>query len=110
MRQKFMRAALFLGMTLGVTSLSPASRAADNLKSTMTRLAMPAHAPSTVGDATGTREAGAAPTPRRDSDYAAREARAPQAAKFKGGDSVGIYLGGSTVAVILLVVLLVILL
>jgi hypothetical protein len=108
MRPKFMRALLFLGMTLGISAFSPTTQAADNLKSTMARLATPARSvPSTVGDASGTR---AAATPRQDNDYAAREARAPQAAKFKGGDSVGIYLGGSTVAVILLVVLLVILL
>ena len=107
MRPKFMRAVLFLGMTLGVSAFSPTSQAADNLKSTMARLTTPARASSTVSDATATR---AVATPGRDSEYAARQARAPQAAKFKGGDSVGIYLGGSTVAVILLVVLLVILL
>ncbi|HEX3695782.1 MAG TPA: hypothetical protein VH374_10365 [Polyangia bacterium] len=42
------------------------------------------------------------------SDYAQREAQVPQIADFKGG-SVGVYIGGSTLAVVLLVVLLVIL-
>lgn len=41
--------------------------------------------------------------------YAAREKAAPQLADFKGGDSAGIYIGGSTLAVVLLIVLLVIL-
>ncbi len=42
--------------------------------------------------------------------YAAREKAAPQAGTFNGGDGANIYIGGSTVAVILLVVLLVVLL
>ena len=42
--------------------------------------------------------------------YAAREKAAPQLANFKGGDSAGIYIGGSTLAVVLLIVLLVVLL
>ncbi|HEY2904126.1 MAG TPA: hypothetical protein VGL59_26295 [Polyangia bacterium] len=42
------------------------------------------------------------------SDYARREAQAPQIADFKGGEA-GVYIGGSTVAVVLLVVLLLIL-
>ena len=50
------------------------------------------------------------PAPSRDRQYAAREAKSPQAAKFKGGEGVGLYIGGSTVAVILFVVLLVVLL
>lgn len=41
--------------------------------------------------------------------YAAREAAAPQTADFKG-QGAGIYIGGSTVAVVLLIVLIVILL
>jgi hypothetical protein len=42
------------------------------------------------------------------SDYAAREATAPELGKFTGGGS-GIYIGGSTVVVVLLIVLIVIL-
>lgn len=42
--------------------------------------------------------------------YAAREKAAPQLADFKGGDSTGIYIGGSTLAIVLLIVLIVILL
>jgi len=41
--------------------------------------------------------------------YAAREAAAPQSAKFKGGGT-SLYIGGSTVVIVLLVVLLVVLL
>ncbi|MEP6652535.1 MAG: hypothetical protein ABJA82_04200 [Myxococcales bacterium] len=41
--------------------------------------------------------------------YAAREKAAPQLANFKGGDSAGIYIGGSTLAVVLLIVLLIVL-
>lgn len=42
--------------------------------------------------------------------YAEREAQQPQTADFKGGEGVGVYIGGSAVAVILFVVLLVVLL
>ena len=42
--------------------------------------------------------------------YAEREAQQPQAADFKGGESVSVYIGGSAVAVVLFVVLLVVLL
>ena len=42
------------------------------------------------------------------SDYAAREAAAPELGKFIGGGN-GIYIGGSTVVVVLLIVLIVIL-
>jgi hypothetical protein len=42
--------------------------------------------------------------------YAEREAQRPQTADFKGGESYGIYIGGSAVAVVLFVVLLVVLL
>ncbi|HSZ82646.1 MAG TPA: hypothetical protein VLA14_10200 [Polyangia bacterium] len=46
--------------------------------------------------------------PRRAS-YAAREAAAPHAADFKGNGA-GIYIGGSTVAVVLVIVLILVLL
>jgi hypothetical protein len=42
-------------------------------------------------------------------DYARREQQAPQAGQFRGGHA-GIYIGGSGVALVLLIVLLVILL
>ena len=42
--------------------------------------------------------------------YAQREARNPSAGNFEGGESVGIYIGGSAVAVVLAIVLLVVLL
>jgi hypothetical protein len=42
-------------------------------------------------------------------DYAAREAAAPALAEFRGGD-VGIYIGGSAVTVLLVVLLVVIIL
>jgi hypothetical protein len=42
--------------------------------------------------------------------YAEREAQQPQVADFEGGESYGIYIGGSAVAVVLFVVLLVVLL
>jgi hypothetical protein len=42
--------------------------------------------------------------------YAEREAQQPQTADFKGGESVSVYIGGSAVAIVLFVVLLVVLL
>jgi hypothetical protein len=42
-------------------------------------------------------------------DYARREQQAPQAGEFRGGHA-GIYIGGSGVAIVLLIVLLIILL
>jgi hypothetical protein len=42
--------------------------------------------------------------------YAEREAQHPQTANFEGGEGYGIYIGGSAVAVVLFVVLLVVLL
>ncbi len=43
-------------------------------------------------------------------DYAAREAAAPALAQFAGGDGAGIYIGGSALTVVLLVLLIVIIL
>lgn len=45
----------------------------------------------------------------REIQYGQRETQSPQAANFKGG-AVGVFIGGSTIAVVLLIVLLVILL
>ena len=42
--------------------------------------------------------------------YAQREAQSPQAAHFKGGEGVGIYVSGGALAVVLVVVVLVVLL
>jgi len=42
------------------------------------------------------------------SDYAAREAAAPALGQFEGGDSAGIYIGGSALTVVLIVLLIVI--
>lgn len=69
----------------------------------------PATAPL-AAPAAKTTTSSATPSSTRDRQYAAREAKSPQAAKFKGGEGVGLYIGGSTVAVILFVVLLVVLL
>jgi hypothetical protein len=44
------------------------------------------------------------------SDYAAREAAAPALGQFKGGDGAGIYIGGSALTVVLIVLLIVIIL
>jgi hypothetical protein len=46
---------------------------------------------------------------RQATDYAAREAAAPQLGAFQGGD-VGIYIGGSALGVVLVVVLIVLIL
>jgi hypothetical protein len=57
-------------------------------------------------------ESEGAPRPRADTRqarYAARETAAPRAADFKG-NGVGIYIGGSTLAVVLVVVLILVLL
>ena len=51
---------------------------------------------------------GASKAPGRASRYAQREAATPRAADFKGNGA-GIYIGGSTLAVVLLVVLIVVL-
>ena len=42
--------------------------------------------------------------------YAEREAQQPELAEFKGGEGLSVYIGGSAVAVVLFVVLLVVLL
>ena len=68
-------------------------------------------APAAVGEAPGPQPAQPAPVrkaPSGASDYAAREAAAPELGEFTGGGS-GIYIGGSTLVVVLLVVLIVIL-
>lgn len=67
-------------------------------------------APISAPRAVETNEAGGAGRAVEATSYAAREKAAPQLANFKGGDSTGIYIGGSTLAVVLLIVLLVILL
>ncbi|HVZ73160.1 MAG TPA: hypothetical protein VHJ20_12355 [Polyangia bacterium] len=48
-------------------------------------------------------------SPARQRDYAAREAASPQTADFQGNGA-GIYIGGSTLAVVLLIVLIILLL
>jgi hypothetical protein len=47
--------------------------------------------------------------PERQRHYAERQAASPQAAEFEG-NGVGVYIGGSTLAVVLLIVLIVVLL
>jgi hypothetical protein len=72
-----------------------------------------AHAAPVAAPAAATAPATTTPThgdaARASHDYAAREAAAPQTADFKG-QGAGIYIGGSTLAVVLVVVLVVILL
>ena len=66
----------------------------------------------TVGEIAGGPPASRAPgrvAPGEAADYAAREAAAPELAKFAGGRG-GIYIGGGTVVVVLLVVVIVLLL
>ena len=62
-------------------------------------------ATQTTTDNTATTEESQA----RQIQYGQRETQSPQAANFKGG-AVGLFIGGSTLAVVLLIVLLVILL
>jgi hypothetical protein len=64
----------------------------------------PAVPASRAGD-----DAAPAPAKSRARGYADREAAAPRAADFKG-NGVGIYIGGSTLAVVLVIVLVVVLL
>lgn len=74
--------------------------------------ASPNREPATaVGEAPSRQPARPAPVgepPSRVSDYAAREAAAPELANFTGGGS-AIYIGGSTLVVVLLVIIIVIL-
>lgn len=67
--------------------------------------------PASVGEAPGRQAPQPAPVSERPpaaTDYAAREAAAPELGQFTGGGA-GIYIGGSTLMVVLLVVLIVIL-
>lgn len=78
--------------------------ASTNLGPAPAETTAPLQAPAQKSVATGVRAGEAA-------SYAAREKAAnPQLADFKGGDSAGIYIGGSTLAIVLLIVLLVVLL
>jgi hypothetical protein len=76
-------------------------------------LAAPPVAPSPEAPASAAPQAttddSAPAKPSRQTSYAAREAASPHAADFKG-NGVGIYIGGGTLAVVLLIVLIVVLL
>jgi hypothetical protein len=94
---------LTLGMMLGLAPMATAAHAAGNGPAAARhegREAMPPSPPLA-----GTPEQANEQTLR----YAAREAETPQLATFEGG-SAGVYIGGSTVAVVLIIVLLVVLL
>ncbi|HXI60003.1 MAG TPA: hypothetical protein VNO55_28240 [Polyangia bacterium] len=69
----------------------------------------PQSAPPAATETTGTTQSTGASTSTAEEGYAQRESQSPQTADFKGG-SAGIYIGGSGVALVLLIVLLVILL
>jgi hypothetical protein len=72
-------------------------------------LAAPAATPDAVPAASGTAETPRAHETKRPNSYAQRESATPRAAGFKGS-GVGIYIGGSTLAVVLVIVLIVVLL
>jgi hypothetical protein len=70
-------------------------------------------APAAVAEAPGGRAARSAPvheSPVEARDYAAREAAAPALGQFEGGDGAGIYIGGSALTIVLIVLLIVIIL
>jgi hypothetical protein len=69
----------------------------------------PQSAPPAVAETTGTAQTTGTEPSSAEENYAQRESRSPQAADFKGGYA-GVYIGGSGVALVLLIVLLVILL
>ena len=69
----------------------------------------PASTPVLSAGATTPAEAAPSDGHRRQLRYAEREAASPRAADFKGSGA-GIYIGGSTLAVVLIVVLIVVLL
>lgn len=107
MSSRFLRASLLtavFSMILGVSSLASAGQS-----STAREPARPV-ATSPNEPTRATNPVPSAGEPSRDSQYANREAKSPQAAKFKGGESMGIYIGGSTVALVLAIVLLIVLL
>jgi len=70
---------------------------------------LPEAAPPAAADTTRTAQTTSVETSRAEEGYAQRESRSPRTADFKGGHE-GIYIGGSGVALVLLIVLLVILL
>jgi hypothetical protein len=92
---------LTLGMMLGLAPMATAAQAADNGSAAARHEPREALPPPV----TGTPEQANEQTLR----YAAREAETPQLATFEGG-SAGVYIGGSTLAVVLIVVLIVVLL
>lgn len=69
---------------------------------------LPQSTPPAAVEPSGTAQTTSVETSRAAEGYAQRESRSPQAADFKGGE--GIYIGGSAVALVLLIVILVILL
>jgi hypothetical protein len=92
-------AALVLGTFLVVAPGRASAATPPPTRAPVSALANPAPADGTPEDAN-----------QRALTYAQREARTPNAASFKGGDGAGIYISGSAVAVVLLVVVLVVLL
>ena len=67
----------------------------------------PAGAPGTPGERPSGAPSSAAPS--EAAGYAAREAAAPEVGNFKGGDA-GIYIGGGTLVLVLLIVLIILVL
>jgi len=72
-------------------------------------ISLPQSSPPAATEAMGTAKVTSGETSSAQEGYAQRESRSPQTADFKGGYA-GIYIGGSGVALVLLIVLLVILL
>ena len=97
MNQRLSRAIAALGLGLALFGAPAIAAAAPRPATT----ASPAASDATVGDVK--------PGDARERRYAAREAASPRAADFKG-DGAGIYIGGSTLAVVLVVVLVLVLL
>ena len=86
-------------------SLGVAGPASASSKSTPAQSEVATRSPHEVGEA-APRPAG----PQASLSYAAREQAAPELSDFKAGYGGGLYIGGSTVAVVLLIVLLIVLL
>jgi hypothetical protein len=76
-----------------------------------TPVAAPGRVPAPVTAPVATPVGGALPASTAETgSYAQREAAARQLADFVGGEAVGLYIGGSTLALALLIVLLIIIL
>jgi hypothetical protein len=101
MNQRLSRTLAALGLGLALVGAPAAAAAKPLAGTTSSSVSTPAAPEAARGDV----KLGDAQEHR----YAAREAASPRAADFKGGGA-GIYIGGSTLAVVLVVVLVLVLL